>query len=91
MAEIQVNGITEQDFNLWKHQPVSKLVFRYFADKKKFIQEAALEQWFAGLISLGEKNAECLRGQIIELAEHSELPFEAIVSFYYQEEEENGA
>lgn len=81
-------SITKEQFGLWKHDPVSKLFFNYLTNKRAFLKHAALEQWVAGSQSFSDCN-QTVRGQIIELEEIIELPFEAIEAFY--QERENGA
>lgn len=80
--------ITKEQFNLWKHDPVSKWFFNYLINKQAFLKHAALEQWVAGSQSFADCN-QTVRGQIIELEEIVDLPFEAIEAFY--QERENGA
>lgn len=88
MAEIEtrlsVHGITEGDFQSWRHNPVTKVFLRYLVDKRTFIERSTLDQWISGSMSLMADQS--LRGQIIELIEIERLPFEAIFNFYSQEE-----
>jgi uncharacterized phage-associated protein len=87
--ELQVGGITRRDFEQWKHEPVTKLFRRYLADKQTFIERYAIDRWLSGTISLQED--QTLRGHIVELAELSDLPFEALVEFYKEDEERANA
>ena len=80
----EVRGITAQEFAAWRHNPVTRLYRRYLADKREFIERAALDQWLSGALSL--QADQTIRGQIIELVELSDLPFEAIYEFYKDQE-----
>jgi uncharacterized phage-associated protein len=65
--ELQVAGITRQDFEHWKHEPVTKLFRKYLADKRAFLREAVTERWINGGTDLQLEHT--VRGQIVELAE----------------------
>lgn len=80
-------GISAEDFNTWKHHPASKVVLQYLRDKRLFIERLALDQWIAGALTLTAD--QTMRGQIIELFEIENLPFEAIESFYFSDEDRN--
>ena len=77
--------ITKEQFNLWKHEPVTKYFFDYLVNKRAFLKSAALDMWLSDPKNL----SETLRGQIIELEEVTELPWDAIEAFY--QEREDGA
>jgi hypothetical protein len=83
--EEQVYGITRQDFEHWKHAAVTKLFRRYLADKRAFMERTILDQWINGVLSL--QTEQTVRGQIVELTELTDLPFEALVGFYQEDEE----
>lgn len=77
--------ITKDQYGLWKHEAVTSVVLKYLADKQAFLKNTAQEMWLDGNMP-----SEALRGQIIELQEMIELPWEAIEAFY-QEQENDGA
>lgn len=83
--EPRVHGITESDFQSWRHNPVSKVVLQYLSDKRAFVERSVIDQWIAGSMSLMADQS--LRGQIIELIEMHQLPFEAIFNFYSKEDD----
>ncbi len=83
-----VHGITRDQFNLWKHDPVSKLLWAFLTDKKAFLTASATEQWLSGSSAFTDIN-QAVRGQIIELGELIDIPFEIIEAFY--QETENAA
>jgi hypothetical protein len=80
-----VTEISKEQFGLWKHEPVTKWFFDYLINKRAFLRSAALENWVAGSQSFGDMN-QTVRGQIIELEEITDLPFEAIEEFYKERE-----
>ncbi len=76
--------IDREDFNQWRHHPVTKVFLRYLHDKRRYLTTAMTEQWLGGSLSM--QTEQTVRGQIIELMELEILPFEAIESFYSEEE-----
>jgi hypothetical protein len=80
-------GISEGDFQVWKHHPVSKLYLQYLADYRTMLLRDLLARWEAGALTL-ETEKE-IRGRTITLAELVELKFASIETFYQTSEEEN--
>jgi hypothetical protein len=78
--------MTKEQFGLWKHEPVTKWFFDYLINKRAFLKSAALDMWLNDPKSL----SETVRGQIIELDETIELPWEAIEAFYNERQEIDG-
>lgn len=81
--------MTREEYNEWRHHPVSKVFLQFLRDKKAFLTNAMMEQWLDGRESFAQSE-QTVRGQIIELGEIADMPFEHISEFYKQEEE-NGA
>ena len=73
--------ITKEQYGLWKHEPVTAVVLKYLRDKQEFLKKTAQDMWLDGTVP-----PEALRGQIIELQEMIDLPWEAIEAFYQEEE-----
>ncbi len=88
MSDDKVSGISKEDYQAWRHQAVTKVILQFLADKQSFIKTAALEQWVNGADTFTSSN-QTVRGQIIELQEIIDLPFEAVVEFYQSQEESN--
>jgi len=82
--------IKRDDYQRWRHDPVSKFFLKYLTDKREEMKAFALESWVNGSQSFSDCN-QTIRGQIIELQEIAELPFEAIQEFYKETEESNAA
>jgi len=76
--------ITKEQFNLWKHDPVSKWFFEFLRAKQEFLKSAALDQWLAA-----STWPETVRGQIIELSEIASIERAEILAFYGIEEKED--
>ena len=74
--------MTREDYNSWKHEGVTKVVLQFLKDKQEYMKQASLERWLDT-----SELSETVRGQIIELQEMIDLPFEAIQAFY---KEKNG-
>lgn len=74
-------SVTKEQFNLWKHDPVSKVFLAFLKDKREFLINRVSEMWVDGA-----EVPPAVRGQVIELGEIAELQFEAIESFYKIEE-----
>jgi hypothetical protein len=75
--------VTKEQFNLWKHDPVSRVFLAFLKDKREFLINRVSEMWVDGA-----EVPPAIRGQVIELGEIAELQFEAIESFYKTEEED---
>ncbi len=72
--------VTEQDFNLWRHHPVTALVLRYLADYREALIVDHVAAWQAGNLD-PTRDAE-IRGRVISCAELAELKLDAIAQFY---------
>ncbi|MDB5607796.1 MAG: hypothetical protein JWP25_4696 [Bradyrhizobium sp.] len=79
--------ITREQYQLWKYDPVTKLFIGFLLEKRKFLIDAAAEQWLGGSDVFATAN-QTVRGQIVELGEIADLPFEAIDEFYKERENE---
>jgi hypothetical protein len=86
---IPLDGISEGDFNAWKHHPVSKVYLRYLGDYRSMLLRELLGRWEAGKLEL-ETEKE-IRGRVMTLADLVELRFESIQKFYAEEENETTA
>lgn len=80
-------NVDKEQFNLWKHDPVTKLFLSFLADKRKYLIDFAAEQWVGGSDTFAQMN-QTVRGQVVELGEIAELEFGTIEAFYKPEEED---
>jgi hypothetical protein len=83
-ASAAIFGVTEQDFKLWKHHPVSKVVAQYCADYREALIKQHLAEWMAGKIE--EARDLEMRGRIAQLDDVGGLTFDSIATFYPQPE-----
>jgi hypothetical protein len=81
-----VSGVNEQDFKLWKHHPVSKVVAQYFADFRGALVQQHLAEWLAGKTE--EVRDLEIRGRVAQLDDIAELTFASMVTFYPGPDEE---
>jgi hypothetical protein len=92
-APAALQGITEQDYLLWRHHPVTRLLLSYLRDYRADLVLAAQERWLAGELALATEHE--MKGRVNSLAELADLPFAAIATFYRQlaqaEEEQDAA
>lgn len=80
-----LRGIQREDYQVWRHHPVTKLVLQYMADFNVSLQKEAIEKWVNGTLSLPEAHER--RARIMILGEMVDLSFEAIEEFYQPETE----
>lgn len=86
---MNLDGLTDADFNVWKHHPVSKVYLKYLDDYRTMLLRDVLERWEAGSLTLDTEKE--IRGRTVTLAELVELQFASIQTFYQKNEEENAA
>lgn len=76
----QVNGITEADFNTWKHHPVTKVLHQFLGDYAEALKSDHLGRWLAGEDDPAQESLA--RGRIITATELKALKFQDIAEFY---------
>ena len=76
-------SVTKEQFNLWKHDPVSKVFLAFLKDKREYLIKTVSEMWVDGA-----EIPPAVRGQVIELGEIADLQFEVLEAFYKPEEED---
>lgn len=75
-------ALSEQDFQLWRHHPITSAYLLYLGDQVEAFRTAAADLVEAGNLS----NADLICGQIKTLRELQSLSLSDIHSFYRQEE-----
>jgi hypothetical protein len=83
---VLLDGITDSDFNVWKHHPVSKLYLKYLGDYRAMLLRELLARWEAGTLILDTEKE--IRGRTMTLADLVDLQFASIEKFYSEEENE---
>jgi hypothetical protein len=78
--------IDEQDYQLWRHHPVSKVVLQYIDDYRMRLREEALARWESGALQLIDDRE--MRGRVLACSDIVDLQFESIRSFYEGEKTE---
>ena len=76
--------IVKEQYQEWRHHPVTKVFLQFLRDKQSHFKAVAVESWIDG-----NAFSDVVRGQIVEMGEIAELPFEAIEAFY--KERDNAA
>ena len=92
IKERVVKGLTERDFQAWRHHPVTKVYLRFLSDFRDAVIIETNNKWLGG--DLKPDDAEGNRAQALMLAEMVELAFGDIADFYEgpdQEENESDA
>ena len=86
-----IEGITERDFQLWKHNPVTKMMMKFLGDSRGVMVGKLINQWEAGALKLTDEQEG--RGRALALREIKDLEFEHIATFYgiQKEEKDNGS
>lgn len=73
-------SIGEQDFHLWRHHPVSKVVLQYLADYREVLRREAMDRWESGALRLVDEQE--MRGRVLAVTDMIDLAHESIRSFY---------
>lgn len=81
-----VKGISEHDFQQWRHNPVTKVFRAYLTDYADALGKALFNQFMLSG-ELGDAAQRETRGRILASHEASELEFESIRKFYEEANE----
>lgn len=74
--------LTEQEFNLWRHNPITAAYLSYLGDQVEAFRIAAMDLLEAGALA---PQSDVIRGRILSLRELQTLSLGAIQNFYRQE------
>ena len=79
---LELKGITRDDYQNWRHHPVTKVLHQFLKDHHVALKVRAWD------LVLGDPKADLgeLVGRAKALLEIVDLPFESMFSFYQQEE-----
>lgn len=75
-----MNELNEQDYQSWRHHPVTKIFHQYLRDYVSLVERAELANWRAG--ERNEVRSLGARGQVQACEEMVDLKFEDIEAFY---------
>lgn len=81
--------ITEQDFNGWKHHPVSKVFLRFLKDREQALLREIAARISAAQTTIDQFALGKLSGRAEEALDHANTSFDEIVSFYTIPQEDN--
>lgn len=85
----KVNGLGVEEYQAWRHHPVTKMFLAYLSDFRTSLIEEMLRRWAAEKLQLSHEHE--IRGRVEILDEMATLKFETIVEFYQKPEEANAA
>ena len=74
--------MSDQQFQMWRHHPVTSLVLGFLADYAGGLEKEVLTRWRSGSLRLGDEQEA--RGRVLALAEVAALDVAAIRQFYGQ-------
>lgn len=87
-----ITGVKEQEFQLWRHSPITASYLQYLEDMVEYYRSAAADILEAGQFKDGDahqdRNPDCLRGQIVMLRQLHGIELKTIHAFYGKEETE---
>ena len=84
----KLNDIAEQDFQRWKHHPVTKVFMRYLMDMADQLRRSQLIDIENNAEPMTPKAQGEYKGRVSALAELSTIQFEHLVEFYSPGDEE---
>jgi hypothetical protein len=76
--------LSEESFNLWRHNPITSAYLQYLGDQVEAFRMAAADLLEAGNLD----NTDVIRGRLLTLRELQNLSLGDIRNFYRQEESE---
>jgi len=79
---VRVKGLTEAEWNTWKHHPVTKVFRQFLADFRASLHGTLLQEWESGSLIGKEARELEMRGRCLVLSELTDPQFAALVQFY---------
>ena len=76
-------GVSEQEYQLWRHNPITAAYLLYLGDQAEAFRTAAADLLEAGHLL---PQADTIRGRLLTLRELQNLSLDAIQNFYRQED-----
>ena len=76
-------GLSEQEFQLWRHGPITAAYLLYLGDQVEAFRTAAADLLEAGNLA---PQADMIRGRILTLRELQTLSLDVIQNFYRHED-----
>ena len=83
-----VAELSDREFRLWRHHPVSRVLLRYLADYRQELRQDLLLRWLHGSTRLSDPEELEARGRLLAFEEFEELEWAIVQNFYGIEPEE---
>lgn len=77
--------LKESDYQLWRHQPITKAFLQYLADAAQTYRLEMMARWDQRTLNLADENE--MRGMIRTLEELTNLPLFVMQKFYEDRDE----
>ena len=77
-------GLSEQEFQLWRHNPITAAYLRYLGDQIEAFRTAAADLLEAGNLD----RSDVIRGRLLTLRELQNLSLDDVQNFYRHEDNE---
>jgi hypothetical protein len=78
--------ISKEQYGEWRNHPATLFFRKFLKDRREAMIHAATEAWLNNPAAFETESREA-RGRIRELFEVEDVPFEAIESFYKEQEQ----
>ena len=80
-----LTALSDQEYQLWRHNPITDAYLKYLADQAEAFRTAAADLLESGNLA---QQADMIRGRILTLRELQTLSLGVIQNFYRHEETE---
>ena len=77
-------GLSEEEFQLWRHNPITAAYLRYLGDQIEAFRTAAADLLEAGNLD----RSDVIRGRLLTLRELQNLSLDDVQNFYRHEDNE---
>ena len=81
--EQMLTALSEQEYNLWRHNPITSAYLLYLGDQAEAFRTAAADLLEAGTLA---PQADTIRGRILTLRELQTLSLDVMQNFYRHED-----
>ena len=86
-ADYALDGVTEADFQQWKHSPVTKVVMRYLRHYERKMAEEQIDLLRTSVATPDPFGLGRFTGAINQLSECHQIDYATMISFYASEDE----
>lgn len=82
LHEYLILQMSEQEWNLWRHSPITSAYLAYLGEQAQAFREAAADLLEAGQLA---QQSDMIRGRILTLRELQNLSLDTLQNFYREE------